>query len=157
MREGDAIAIRTCRELEGNFFDYLAKQYRKPVLLSGPVLPEAAKGELEERHGGFGSMWESLLSDTQIVLVPYHGEQALNTRLLVEELKVAIEVQREENGWVSRENLSKAIKLAMDKGSQISDTLKKNHAKWKEIFASPGLMYGYADRFIQNLQELLNK
>ncbi|KAI4333628.1 hypothetical protein L6164_018409 [Bauhinia variegata] len=250
LRESDVIAIRTCRELEGDFCDYMAEQYKKPVLLSGPVLPEEAKGELEEQwakwlngfepgsvvfcafgsqlnlekdqfqeillgfeltglpfmvslkppigcasvdealpegfeervkgigvvcrgwvqqplilnhpsvgcfvnHCGFGSMWESLMSDTQIVLVPHLGDQILNTRLLVEELKVAVEVQREENGWVSRENLSKAIKAVMDKGSQVGDTLKKNHTKWKEIMSAPGLMNGYIDKFIQSLQEMI--
>ena len=53
-------------------------------------------------HCGFGSMWESLMSDCQIVLVPYLGDQILNTRLLVEEMKVGVEV-KEENGWFSRE------------------------------------------------------
>lgn len=31
-------------------------------------------------HCGFGSMWESLMSDCQIVLVPHLGDQILNSR-----------------------------------------------------------------------------
>ncbi|XP_061361252.1 UDP-glycosyltransferase 79B3-like [Gastrolobium bilobum] len=249
LKESDAIAIRTTKEIEGSFCDYVASQYEKPVLLTGPVLPEEADGKLEERwanwldgfepgavvfcafgsqinlekeqfqelllgfelsgfpflvslkapngcetveeglpegfeervkgrgmvsrgwvqqplilkhesvgcfvnHCGFGSMWESLMSDKQIVLVPFLGDQILNTKLLVEELEVAVEVERGENGWVSKESLCKAIKLVMDEGSDVGATLKKNHTKWKETKGSPKLMNGYIDRFIQDLQEL---
>ncbi|XVE50161.1 hypothetical protein DITRI_Ditri01bG0139900 [Diplodiscus trichospermus] len=48
-------------------------------------------------HCGYGTMWESLLSDCQIVLIPHLGDQIMNTRLMVEELKVAIEVEKGEN------------------------------------------------------------
>lgn len=106
-------------------------------------------------HCGFGSMWESLMSDCQIVLVPHLGDQILNTRLLADELKVAVEVEREENGWFSKENLSKSIKSVMDKNSEFGCMLKKNHAKWKDVLVSPGLMSGYIDRFVQNMQELV--
>lgn len=105
-------------------------------------------------HCGFGSMWESLMSDKQIVLVPFLGDQVLNTKLLVEELGVAIEVERGGNGWVSKESLSKSIKLVMDGGSEVGARLKKSHAMWKKTGGSPGLMNGYIDRFVQNLQEL---
>ncbi len=106
-------------------------------------------------HCGFGSMWESLMSDCQIVLVPYLGDQILNTRLLVEEMKVGVEVEKEENGWFSRESLSKAIKCVMEKDNDVGIMVKKNHAKWKEILAAPGFMSGYMDKFVQNLQDLV--
>ena len=47
-------------------------------------------------HFGYGSMWESLFSDCQIVCVPYLGDQIVGARLMVEELKVAVEVERED-------------------------------------------------------------
>lgn len=248
LRESDAIAIRTSREIEGNFCDYIASQYGKKVLLTGPVLPEEAEGKLEENwanwldafanesivycafgsqinlekdqfqelllrfelsglpflvalktprgcesveealpegfeervkgrgvvsrgwvqqllilkhpsvgcfvnHCGFGSMWESLMSDKQIVLVPQLGDQVLNTKLLVEELGVAVEVERGGNGWVSKESLSKAIKLVMDGDSEVGARVKKNHMEWKKTGGSPNLMNGYMDRFVQNLQD----
>ncbi|CAI9769725.1 unnamed protein product [Fraxinus pennsylvanica] len=37
-------------------------------------------------HCSFGSMWESLLSDNQIVLMPRLADQILNTRLLAVEV-----------------------------------------------------------------------
>ncbi|XP_047261118.1 UDP-glycosyltransferase 79B9-like, partial [Capsicum annuum] len=50
----DAIAIRTCRELEGPFCDYLSSQYNKHVLLTGPILPEPT---LKDRLDGKWANW----------------------------------------------------------------------------------------------------
>ncbi|KDP36254.1 hypothetical protein JCGZ_09819 [Jatropha curcas] len=227
MKESDALAIRTCHETEGKFCDYIGSQYKKPVFLTGPVIPEPGKAPLEERwnkwlngfekdsvifcafgsqivlekeqfqelvlgfelaglpflvaikppagistveealpegfekrvkgrgiicgewvqqlkildhpsvgcfvnHCGFGSMWEALMSNCQVVLVPHLGDQILNTRFMAEELKVAVEVERDENGWFSKENLSQAIKSVMDKESEVGLMVKKNHNKWRE-------------------------
>ncbi|KAK6157372.1 hypothetical protein DH2020_011620 [Rehmannia glutinosa] len=105
-------------------------------------------------HCGFGSMWESLLSDSQIVLVPRLADQILNTRLLAEELKVAVEVERGDMGWFSKEDLCKAIKSVMDEESEVGKLVKKNHAKWRETLVSPGYMDNYLEDFIQQLYGL---
>ncbi|KAJ0046559.1 hypothetical protein Pint_04653 [Pistacia integerrima] len=108
-------------------------------------------------HCGFGSMWESLMSDCQIVLVPQLGDQILNTRLMAEELKVGVEVEREENGWFSKENLCKAIMSVMEKDSEVGNLVRKNHAKWKNSLVNPEFMKGYTDKFAKDIQELVNK
>lgn len=251
MKRSHAISIRTCRELEGPLCNYIARQYEKPVFLTGPVLPDqSTKGHLEDKwatwlngfepgtvvfcafgsqvvlekqqfqelvfgfestgspffialkppsgatsveealpegfeervrgrgivyggwvqqpailshpsvgcfvnHCGFGSMWESLMSDCQIVLVPHLADQILNTRLLAEELKVAVEVERDQNSErFSRESLCRAIKSVMDKDSKVGGFVKENHAKWKEILGSPSFMGDYMENFIQDLQKL---
>ncbi|KAL3508712.1 hypothetical protein ACH5RR_028113 [Cinchona calisaya] len=246
----DAIAIRTCKELEGQFCDYIGSQFQKPVFLSGLVLPEQDKTPLESRfsewlgkfepnsvafcafggqlileekqfqelvlgfeltgmpfllalkpplgansieealpdgfeervrgrglvyggwiqqpqilahpsigcfvnHCGSGTMWESLTSDCQTVLLPHLGDQILNSRLLCDHLKVSVEVERDENGWFSKESLSSAIKNVMDGDSEVGSMLKKNHLKWKEILSSPEYMSGYVENFIPHLYELL--
>ncbi|KAF3442552.1 hypothetical protein FNV43_RR16468 [Rhamnella rubrinervis] len=249
MRNSDVICIRTCREVEGKYCDYIAAQYGKPVLLTGPALPvetspledqwdkwlggfeadsvvfcafgsqyilekdqfqelivgfemtglpffialkpptgcttveEALPAGFEERvkgrgvvhggwvqqqqilshpsvgcfvsHCGFGSMWEALMSDNQIVLVPNLGDQILNTRLLVEELKVAVEVDKDQNGRFSKESLSEAIKCVMDKDSNMGLMVKKNHSELKQVLGKSGLMSGYIDQFVHNLHELV--
>ncbi|XP_057796814.1 UDP-glycosyltransferase 79B3-like [Salvia miltiorrhiza] len=249
MSSCDAIGIRTCRELEGPMCDYLSEQYKKPVILSGPVLPAAAQGRLEEKwetwlgkfapksvlycafgsqmilkkkqfeelvlgfemtglpffvavskphgaetmeealpegflervgergvvhggwvqqtqilshpsvgcfvsHCGFGSMWESLLSDCQIVLVPRLADQILNTRLLAGDLAVAVEVARGDMGWFSKEDLCAAVRSVMDAESEVGKLVKRNHAKWKDTFAAAGFMDNYIDTFIQQLYQL---
>ncbi|KAL3736163.1 hypothetical protein ACJRO7_025159 [Eucalyptus globulus] len=252
MRECDAIAMRTCREIEGDLCAYISNQYGKPVFLTGPVLPEPAMETLDEKwaewlsrfepgsvvfcafgsqhvlekgqfqellrgfestglpflialrppigtnsveeafpegfeervrgrgvvhggwvqqplilshpsvgcfvnHCGFGSMWESLLGDCQIVMVPHLADQILNTRLLANELKVGVEVEREESGWFSKESLCRAIESVMYEKSEVGLLVKKNHAKWREVLVSPNFMTDYINRFIQNLQELQMK
>ena len=42
----DAMAFRTYHEVEGPYCDYLRKHYGKPVLLTGPVLPETPATKL---------------------------------------------------------------------------------------------------------------
>ncbi|KAL3503171.1 hypothetical protein ACH5RR_037620 [Cinchona calisaya] len=245
----DAIAIRTSKELEGEFCDYISRQFQKPVFLSGPVLPEQDQTPLESKwkewlggfekgsvvfcafgsqvilekkqfqelvlgfeltglpflialkpplgtnsieealpegfekrvegrgvvyggwvqqpqilshpsvgcfvnHCGFGSMWESLRSGCQIVVVPHLGDQILNSRLLSDHLKVALEVERGENGWFSKESLSGAIKSVMDGESEVGSLLKRNHSKWKAVLGSPEYMTKYMEDFIQHLYEL---
>jgi anthocyanidin 3-O-glucoside 2'''-O-xylosyltransferase len=251
LKESDAIALRTNHEVEGQYCDYLRQQYAKPVLLTGPVLPQTPETKLdakwanwlsnfeqgtvgfcafgsqsmlpkeqiqelllgfelcgqtflvalstpdgcttieealpegfEERvkgrgwvyggwvpqnlilehnsvgcfvtHCGYGSMWESLLSDCQIVCVPQLGDHVLSARLIVEELKVAVEVEREDNGWISKERLSEAIISVMDKDSEVGGLVKYNHAKLKEVLTSEGMQERYVDTFIQSLQSLLD-
>ncbi|KAG6392079.1 hypothetical protein SASPL_146287 [Salvia splendens] len=251
LRGCDAIGIRTCRELEGDMCDYLSDQYKKPVLLTGPVLPPAsAHGpKLEEKwdtwlsnfppksvlycafgsqmilrkeqfqemvlgfemtgrpflvavskphgaetveealpegfmervegrgvvhggwvqqaeilrhpavgcfvsHCGFGSMWEALLSDCQIVLVPRLADQILNTRLLAAELRVAVEVARGDMGWFAKEDLCAAVGAVMDEGSETAEVVRRNHAKWRKTFGEEGFMENYIDGFIQQLYQL---
>ncbi|KAK6934215.1 UDP-glucuronosyl/UDP-glucosyltransferase [Dillenia turbinata] len=249
MKNCDAIAIRTCVEIEGQLCDYIGSQFEKKVLVSGPVLPDPSTAPLDEKwnqwlggfqpgsvvfcafgsqfilekkqfqelvlgfeltglpffiavkpptgtetveealpeafeervrergvvyggwvqqllmlnhssvgcfvsHCGFGSMWESLMSDCQIVLIPQLGDQILNTRLMAQELKLAVEVDREDTGWFSKESVCKAIKSVMDKDSEMGSLVRKNHAKWKQALVSKGIMTEYINRFVQSLEQL---
>ncbi|MBA0627511.1 hypothetical protein Godav_005017, partial [Gossypium davidsonii] len=52
----DAIGFKTCKEIEGPYCEYIGKQFEKPMLYAGPVVPEPPKMALEER-------WERLLSN----------------------------------------------------------------------------------------------
>lgn len=49
----DAIGFKGCREIEGPYVDYLEQEFGKPVLLSGPVLPEPPKNTLDEKWGSW--------------------------------------------------------------------------------------------------------
>ncbi|XP_019177828.1 PREDICTED: UDP-glycosyltransferase 79B9-like [Ipomoea nil] len=251
IRNCDLLAVRTVKETEGIYCDYLATQYAKPVLCTGAVLPEPREEEsLEDKisiwlanfeagsvvfcafgsewvlekpqfqqlllgleqtnlpflvalkppkgttsveeampegfqervqdrgmvygcwvpqnlilahrsigcfvnHCGYGSMWESLMSDCQLVFVPNILDQSLNTRLMADELRVAVEVERDEDGWFSKESICKAVKSVMDRDNQIGCLVRENHRKWKEILTRPGFMSDYVDNFIQYLQGLV--
>ncbi|CAD5315145.1 unnamed protein product [Arabidopsis thaliana] len=107
-------------------------------------------------HCGFGSMWESLVSDCQIVFIPQLADQVLITRLLTEELEVSVKVQREDSGWFSKEDLRDTVKSVMDIDSEIGNLVKRNHKKLKETLVSPGLLSGYADKFVEALEIEVN-
>ncbi|KZV57559.1 anthocyanidin 3-O-glucoside 2'''-O-xylosyltransferase-like [Dorcoceras hygrometricum] len=105
-------------------------------------------------HCGFGSMWESLLSECQIVLVPWLGDQILNARLLADEMKVGVEVARDHKAWFSKEDLCTAVKSVMDQESEVGKMIKDNHAKWRQTLGRPGFMNDYIDDFISKLYQL---
>ncbi|OVA09365.1 UDP-glucuronosyl/UDP-glucosyltransferase [Macleaya cordata] len=66
-------------------------------------------------HCEFVSLWESLMNDCQIVLIPNIKEQYLNAMILSGDLKVAVEVKRrEEDGWFTKEGVRSAVKAVMD-------------------------------------------
>lgn len=78
LRGCDVILAKTCREMEGPYIDYVKKQFNKPVLLVGPVVPEPRSEPLEGKSAAwldqfeprsviycsFGS--ETFLSDEQV-------------------------------------------------------------------------------------------
>ncbi|CAJ1956754.1 unnamed protein product [Sphenostylis stenocarpa] len=57
LSSADAIGFKGCREIDGPYAEYLETVYGKPVLLSGPLLPEPPNSTLEEKWvawlGGF--------------------------------------------------------------------------------------------------------
>lgn len=106
-------------------------------------------------HCGFGSMWESLLNDCQIVLIPHLGEQIFNTRLMSEELGVSVEVKRDETGWFSKENISGAVRSLMDKDTELGNLVRRNHSKWKESLLSSGIISGYVSKYVEALEKLV--
>ncbi|KAK9748391.1 hypothetical protein RND81_02G054000 [Saponaria officinalis] len=248
----DAIGIRSCREIEGEYCDSIAERFKKPVLLSGTTLPEPSDDPLDPKwvkwlgkfeegsvifcclgsqhvldkpqlqelalglemtglpfflaikpplgyatldevlpegfservrdrgvaHGGWvqqpqmlahpsvgcflchcgsSSMWEALVSDTQLVLFPQIPDQALNAVLMADKLKVGVKVEREDDGGVSKEVWSRAIKSVMDKESEIAAEVKKNHTKWRDMLINEEFVNGYIDSFIKDLQDLVEK
>ncbi|WMV27452.1 hypothetical protein MTR67_020837 [Solanum verrucosum] len=103
-------------------------------------------------HCGYGSMWESLaLCDCQLVLLPRPFEHTLIARLMEQQLKVGVQMEKDENDLFTKENLFKSVKCVMDKDNQIGCLVKENHRKWKELLSSPGFMSNYVD----NLHSLL--
>lgn len=46
--ECDAIAFKSCREMEGVYCDFIEKKFKKPTFLAGPVVPKAPTSTLDE-------------------------------------------------------------------------------------------------------------
>ncbi|MED6191633.1 hypothetical protein PIB30_001912 [Stylosanthes scabra] len=83
----DAVAFKGCREIEGPYVDYLESQYKKPVFLSGPLLPEQPNTALDEK-------WESWLSKSKSGSVIYCalGTESSMEKNQVQELLLGLEL-----------------------------------------------------------------
>ncbi|XVF78659.1 hypothetical protein PTKIN_Ptkin14bG0153000 [Pterospermum kingtungense] len=119
IKDSDVIAYRTYHEIEGPFCDYVAQHFGKRVRLTGPCLSETKANQLEEKWANwlsnfepgsvvfcaFGSQttlqkddFQELVLGLELCGQPFLlADQILSTRLLVGELKVAVEVERGEN------------------------------------------------------------
>ncbi|KAK9668152.1 hypothetical protein RND81_13G037600 [Saponaria officinalis] len=48
LRECDVIGVKSCKEMEGAYCDYIQNNYGKPVLTAGPVIPDPQVNKLDE-------------------------------------------------------------------------------------------------------------
>ncbi|OIW15453.1 hypothetical protein TanjilG_28652 [Lupinus angustifolius] len=69
----DAMGFKGCREIEGPSADYIANVYKKPVLLSGPILPEQQTSALEEKW----ALWLGKFKAGSVVFVALGSEWEL--------------------------------------------------------------------------------
>ncbi|ONI13746.1 LOW QUALITY PROTEIN: hypothetical protein PRUPE_4G242900 [Prunus persica] len=119
-------------ELTGLTFFYI---FKPPAACA--TIEKAFPSGFEERVKGRGVVFGGWVQQTAILSYPLVGCFIMNTMILVKELKVAIEVEREENGWFSKESLSKTSTTMMDKENELGVSLKNNLAKWRRILPEP--------------------
>ncbi|XP_058767804.1 cyanidin 3-O-galactoside 2''-O-xylosyltransferase FGGT1-like [Vicia villosa] len=107
-------------------------------------------------HCGSGSLTEAMVNDCQLVLLPHAGDQFINARIMSGDLKVGIEVgKNEEDGLFTREAVCKAVRTVTDSESELGHIVRKNHAQWREFLLSQGLENSYVDDLVQKLHSLL--
>ncbi|KAF8025838.1 hypothetical protein BT93_F2618 [Corymbia citriodora subsp. variegata] len=135
-----------CDRIEEAFPRGFGERTRERGLVSGDWVPQSLILKHPSvgcfvTHCGYGSMWESLLSDCRILTFPQLADQFMNSRMMADELGVAVEVKKEgeRERFLSKESLSEAIKLVMDKDGEVASRLKSNHAKLKDVVAGEGL------------------
>ncbi|ESW04942.1 hypothetical protein PHAVU_011G138500 [Phaseolus vulgaris] len=108
-------------------------------------------------HCGAGSLTEALVNKCQMVLLPQlDADHIINARMMGSNLKVGVEVQKgEEDGWFTKESVSKAVKTVMDEENEVGREVRENHAKLRNCLVSPDLESICVDNFCQKLQDLL--
>ncbi|CAK9316191.1 unnamed protein product [Citrullus colocynthis] len=86
--ESDAIAFKSCREIEGPFVDYLMSEFKKPVLLSGP------DGNIQEPTTTLEHRWAEWLSRFKAGSVIYcaFGSECTLTKHQSQELVLGFEL-----------------------------------------------------------------
>ncbi|XP_050214930.1 anthocyanidin-3-O-glucoside rhamnosyltransferase-like [Mercurialis annua] len=248
----NAVIIKTCNEMEGPYIDFMKSQLKKPILLSGPLVPESPSGELDEKwekwlsqfpsksvifcsfgsetflthdqihqlslgleltglpfllvlnftsdetdpqtqlqralpegfmkrvenrgiihsgwvqqplilahdsvgcylnHSGFSSLIEATMNDCQLVMLPFKGDQFLNSKLLAMELKAGVEVnRRNEDGYFGKEDINEAVrKVMVDVEKDTCKAIRENHSKWRDFLLNEDIQ----NKFIADLAEEL--
>ncbi|KAK9716562.1 hypothetical protein RND81_06G242100 [Saponaria officinalis] len=252
FKECDVVAIKTCREMEGGYCEFVKKHMnQKSILLVGPVVPETPMSRLDDRfdgwlngfshgsvvfcalgsecvldndqfqellhgleltgspflaalrppkgsetiesalpegylertkgrgiiHGGWvqqqlilhhpsvgcfithcgaGSLSEAMLSECQLVLFPQSVDQFLNARLMSTDLRVGVEVNKDEDdGSFTKEAICEAVQTAMDIENKVGNEVRDNHTKWRNTLLKPGLEDSYINEFVKSLQGML--
>ena len=108
-------------------------------------------------HCGLSSLTEAMVSECQLVMLPFHGDQFFNARVMGGDLKVGIEVERDEqDGKFTKKGVSKAVRDAMEEGSEVGQEIRSNHAKWRKFLCKEGLEDSYIDAFSQKLHDMLH-
>ncbi|KAI3997822.1 hypothetical protein MKX01_007709 [Papaver californicum] len=69
----DAIVMKSRDEMEGPYLDYIRQHYGKPVLLTGPLVPEPPKYKLEEKR----EKWLQKFPSKSVVFCSFGSETFL--------------------------------------------------------------------------------
>lgn len=107
-------------------------------------------------HCGLSSLFEGLMNQCQLVLLPHAGDQFFNARIMSNNLKVGVEIEKgEEDGLFTKESICKAVRTVMEDDNEVGREVKANHAKLRDLLSSEYLESSYIDSFCQNLQDLV--
>ncbi|KAM7276132.1 hypothetical protein ACFE04_017998 [Oxalis oulophora] len=154
------VAIRSCDEFESDYIKLYAEMLNKPVIPVGLLPPE--KMEILGHpsigaslfHSGWGSVIETLQFGHTLVVLPFIIDQPLNAKLLVEK-KLAVEVEKGEDGSFSREEVAKALKLAMV--SDEGESLRERAREAAKVFGDHELHNRYIAGFVEYLKKEVSK
>ncbi|KAJ6421715.1 hypothetical protein OIU84_028992 [Salix udensis] len=78
-------------------------------------------------HCGWNSVLESLSQGVPIIAWPLAGEQAYNSKMLVEEMGVSVELTRWLHSCLDWKEVKKVIELVMDKNGKGGDMRSKGN------------------------------
>ncbi|XP_058729882.1 UDP-glycosyltransferase 79A6-like [Vicia villosa] len=255
LSECSLIVFKSCREIEGPYIDHFQNQLKKPVLVSGVLVPEPSTDVLDEKwtkwldnfpaksvilcsfgsetflsdeqinelatgleltnlpfilvlnfpsnlnaeveleralpkgfrervksrgivhsgwlqqqlvlkhasvgcyvcHAGFSSVIEAMVNDCQLVLLPFKGDQFLNSKLIAYDLKAGIEVKRrDEDGFFEKEELLEAVRGVMvEVDKEPGKEIRENHKKWREFLLDEEIQNKFIIDLIQQLKSLV--
>ncbi|XP_050898106.1 UDP-glycosyltransferase 1-like [Lathyrus oleraceus] len=102
-------------------------------------------------HCGWNSVLEAVYEGVPMVAWPLYAEQSLNKVILVEEMKVALQLNKSEDGFVSGTELGDRIKELMDsdKGNEIRQMIFKTKISSKKAKDQNGTSFVDLTKLIQ--------
>lgn len=110
-------------------------------------------------HCGWNSLMEGMSAGLPLIALPMQWDQGLNARLIVNELKVGVEVARQNNGEASRQDICRAVRavMALEDG-EVGKEVRKRALQMGDVFRrtilngeSKGSEEQYIDKFVQHL------
>jgi UDP:flavonoid glycosyltransferase YjiC (YdhE family) len=106
-------------------------------------------------HCGWNSVLEAVYEGVPMVAWPLYAEQKLNKVILVEEMKVALDLNKSKDGYVSATELGDRVKELMDsnKGKEIRQTIFKMKINATEANAGNGSSFVALTKLGQLLKE----
>ncbi|KAF8662624.1 hypothetical protein HU200_056225 [Digitaria exilis] len=75
----DGLVMKTCREMEGSYIDYITSQYgnNKRVLLAGPVVPDPQPPRGDDELDDRWATWLSAFPDASVIFASFGSETFL--------------------------------------------------------------------------------
>ncbi|KAF7833719.1 UDP-glycosyltransferase 79B30-like [Senna tora] len=87
LSQSDAIGFKGCREIEGAYVEYLETQFNKPILLSGPLIPNPPTSSLDEKWVS----WLGGFKKSSVIYCAFGSESPLQ-KSQVQELLLGLEL-----------------------------------------------------------------
>ncbi|GLJ06063.1 hypothetical protein SUGI_0031140 [Cryptomeria japonica] len=104
-------------------------------------------------HSGWSSVVEAVKFGVKLVLLPMNVDQGLNARLVGGELKVGLEVEREEDGSFTEEHIRTAVHKVVKEECEEGTTVKSRICEMREsMFGNSEWEEKYINRFIKRLE-----
>ncbi|CAN0875236.1 UDP-glycosyltransferase 79B2 [Linum grandiflorum] len=104
--------------------------------------------------GGRGVVYCGWVPQVEILEHESVGCFSATASFMAEELKVAVEVE-EDGGWIGKEELSRAIGMAMDEESEVGKLMKRNHDMYRSKITGKSVHDSYTDDFVSKLCALM--
>ncbi|GLJ06065.1 hypothetical protein SUGI_0031180 [Cryptomeria japonica] len=103
-------------------------------------------------HSGWSSVVEAVKLGVKLVLLPMNADQGLNARLVGGELKLGLEVEREEDGSFTDDHIRTAVLKVAKEDCEEGKTVKSRIAEMREIILGDN---GWEEKYINQLIERL--
>nr|QSH48335.1 UGT2 [Ginkgo biloba] len=107
-------------------------------------------------HCGWNSILEAMGVGLPLIALPMQLDQGLNARLIVEELKVGVEVGRGDDGSLIRDEICKAVRMAMveEEGRAVRVKAAEMGDLFRTKILQDGSQKAYIEQFIKYLHLL---
>eukprot|EP01018_Ginkgo_biloba_P027404 Gb_38450 [translate_table: standard] len=106
-------------------------------------------------HCGWNSSMEGMSAGIPLIALPMQYDQTFNARLIAEELKVGVEVEKGSNASFTKEQIQKAVTNAMVHDSPVRHNAKLfGETIQKNVFGTQGSSKKCLIEFVQKLKQM---